>query len=76
MILARNIGPLNRVLLLDSDFFIVPVACDLFSVRALSTLGQSLKRWTIDWETIAGLAPDEADLLKGLRFSWLYSSKL
>ena len=29
-----NIGPLNRVLLLDSDYFIVPVACDLFSVRA------------------------------------------
>ena len=60
-----NIGPLNRVLLLDSDYFIVPVACDLFSVRALSTLGQSLKRWIIDWQTIAGLAPDEAVLLKG-----------
>ena len=29
-----NIGPLNRVLLLDSHFLIVPVACDLFSVRA------------------------------------------
>lgn len=27
-----NIGPLNRILLLDSDFFIVPVACDLFGV--------------------------------------------
>ena len=37
-----NIGALNRVLLLDSDFFVVPVACDLFSVRALSTLGQSI----------------------------------
>lgn len=60
-----NIGPLNRVLLLDSDYFIVPVACDLFSVRALSTLGQSLKRWIVDWKTIAGLAPDEADLLNG-----------
>jgi cellulose biosynthesis protein BcsQ len=60
-----NIGPLNRILLLDSDFFIVPVACDLFSVRALSTLGQSLKRWIVDWKTIAGLAPDEADLLNG-----------
>ena len=60
-----NIGALNRVLLLDSDFFIVPVACDLFSVRALSTLGQSLKRWIVDWSTIASLAPDEASLLSG-----------
>lgn len=61
-----NIGPLNRVLLLDSDFFIVPVACDLFSVRALSTLGETLKRWILDARTIASLAPDEAALLRGM----------
>jgi cellulose biosynthesis protein BcsQ len=58
-----NIGPLNRILLLDSDFFIVPVACDLFSVRALSTLGETLKRWILDAETIASLAPDGTALL-------------
>ena len=61
-----NIGPLNRVLLLDSEYFIVPVACDLFSVRALSTLGQTLKGWIIDWQTISSLAPDDAYLLKGM----------
>lgn len=60
-----NIGPLNRVLLLDSDFFIVPVACDLFSTRALSTLGQTLKRWFLDWRTIQALAPDGVYLLQG-----------
>ena len=60
-----NIGALNRVLLLDSDYFIVPVACDLFSVRALSTLGQTLKRWILDARTIASLAPDGARLLPG-----------
>jgi len=59
-----NIGPLNRVLLLDSDYFIVPVACDLFSVRALSTLGQTLKKWILDARTIASLAPDGVSLLK------------
>lgn len=59
-----NIGPLNRVLLLDSDFFIVPVACDLFSVRALSTLGQTIKRWIIDAATVASIAPDDAMLLR------------
>jgi cellulose biosynthesis protein BcsQ len=58
-----NIGPLNRVLILDSDFLIVPVACDLFSVRALSTLGETLKRWIFDARTIASLAPDGASLL-------------
>ena len=59
-----NIGPLNRVLLLDSDVFIVPVACDLFSVRALSTLGQTIKRWIIDAGTVASIAPDDATLLR------------
>ncbi len=60
-----NIGPLNRVILLDTDHFIVPVACDLFSVRALSTLGQTLKGWLVDWKTITALAPDDAELLPG-----------
>ena len=59
-----NIGPLNRVLLLDSDYFIVPVACDLFSVRALSTLGQTLKKWIMDAKSIEAIAPDNVDLLR------------
>jgi cellulose biosynthesis protein BcsQ len=58
-----NTGPLNRVLLLDSDYFIVPVACDLFSVRALSTLGEALKRWLLEARTIASLAPDATSFL-------------
>lgn len=58
-----NIGALNRVLLLDSDFFIVPVACDLYSVRALATLGQTLSKWLREAETIANIAPDGVDLL-------------
>lgn len=60
-----NIGPLNRVIVLDCDHFIVPVACDLFSVRALATLGQTLKSWIVDWQTISSLAPDNVELLPG-----------
>ena len=58
-----NIGALNRVLLLDSDYFVVPVACDLYSMRALATLGQAMSRWIFDAETIAAIAPDNANLL-------------
>ena len=47
-----NIGPLNRAILLDCDFFIVPVACDLFSLRALKTLGRTLVDWIGAWTTI------------------------
>ncbi len=60
-----NIGPLNRVILLDTDFFIVPAACDHFSVRALNTLGQTLHRWILDWRTIRALAPDRTYLMPG-----------
>jgi cellulose biosynthesis protein BcsQ len=60
-----NIGPLNRVILLDCDYFIVPAACDLFSTRALSTLGHSLSGWIREWDVISQLAPDDTVLLPG-----------
>ena len=62
---GSNIGPLNRVLLLDSNFFIVPVTCDLFSIRALATLGQTINTWVKDTDTINSIAPDNMPLLKG-----------
>jgi cellulose biosynthesis protein BcsQ len=60
-----NIGPLNRVILLDCDYFIVPAACDLFSIRAFKTLGHSLINWITDWQTILDLAPTGTYLLPG-----------
>jgi len=60
-----NIGPLNRAILLDCDFFIVPGACDLFSVRALKTLGHMLSEWIDQWETITKLASSKTPLLPG-----------
>jgi len=60
-----NIGPLNRVILLDCTCFIIPVSCDLFSLRALKTLGRTLTSWISDWSTIADLAPEETLLLSG-----------
>lgn len=60
-----NIGPLNRSILLDCDFFIIPVAYDLFSIRALKTLGRSLFTWITDWQIISQLAPDDVYLLPG-----------
>jgi cellulose biosynthesis protein BcsQ len=60
-----NIGPLNRVILLDCDFFIVPAACDYFSTRALKTLGHSIANWIRDWDVISKLAPRDVPLLQG-----------
>lgn len=60
-----NIGPLNRAILLDCDGLIVPVACDLFSMRALKTLGRTLVEWIDAWGTISALAPADIYLLPG-----------
>jgi cellulose biosynthesis protein BcsQ len=63
-----NVGPLNRTILLDCDFFTTPVAADLFSLRALSTVGRSVGRWINDWKTVRDLATPaaRADLLHGM----------
>ena len=60
-----NIGPLNRAVLLDCSHFIVPAACDLFSSRALKTLGFALSEWVATWRRIAEMAPDGTALLAG-----------
>lgn len=60
-----NIGALNRVILLDCDYFAIPAACDLFSLRAITTLGHTLAKWIRDWDTISDLAPSSTELLDG-----------
>lgn len=61
---GSNVGPLNRILLLDCNCFILPVTCDLFSVRALATLGQAVSAWMRDADTIGAIAPDNMPLLE------------
>lgn len=60
-----NIGALNRAILLDCDGFIVPAACDSFSIRALKTLGETLADWIRNWSTALSLAPDNVYVLPG-----------
>jgi cellulose biosynthesis protein BcsQ len=60
-----NIGALNRAILLDCDYFIVPAALDEFSIRALKTLGITLENWIRTWRTVLDLAPDNIYLLPG-----------
>lgn len=58
-----NIGPLNRAILLDCDYFLIPAACDLFSLRAIKTLGHTLSVWIQEWKQITELAPENILLL-------------
>ena len=61
-----SIGSLNRAILLGCDHYVIPVSCDLFSLRALGTLGRALRSWIDDWTTITKLAKHtDAVLLPG-----------
>jgi len=60
-----NVGALNRAILLDADYFIVPGACDSFSIRALTTLGIQLQTWITDWRTVNLLVPKGVYKLPG-----------
>lgn len=44
-----NLGAINRLALLCSDFVIVPLAPDLFSLKGLSNMGPKIKEWQSDW---------------------------
>jgi chromosome partitioning protein len=61
--LGPNVGPMNRAVLIGADSLIVPMASDLFSLRALPSVGQSLTTWVEQWHT-ANAHP----IAKGLPF--------
>jgi cellulose biosynthesis protein BcsQ len=48
--LGPNLGALNRAVLGASDYFIVPIAPDLFSIRGTENLGSKLEAWRQGWE--------------------------
>jgi cellulose biosynthesis protein BcsQ len=45
-----NLGALNRAALVTSDYVVVPLAPDLYSLQGLRNLGPTLRRWRDEWE--------------------------
>lgn len=44
-----NLGAINRSALLASDYLVVPLAADLFSLQGLRNLGPTLRDWRDAW---------------------------
>lgn len=40
-----SLGALNRAILISSDFFLVPMSSDIFSLRAIENISLALKDW-------------------------------
>lgn len=65
--LGPNLGALNRAALAGSDYFIIPMSPDLFSIRGTENLGNKLVQWNKDWNQIhqAWEGDDTLELPKG-----------
>lgn len=48
--LGPNLGAMNRAALIAADYVVMPLAPDLFSLRGLSNLGPTLRRWREEWQ--------------------------
>jgi cellulose biosynthesis protein BcsQ len=44
-----NLGAINRSALIASDYVVIPLAADLFSLQGLRNLGPTLREWRNDW---------------------------
>jgi cellulose biosynthesis protein BcsQ len=44
-----NLGAINRSALLSSDFILVPLGADLFSIQGLRNLGPTVATWREEW---------------------------
>lgn len=47
--LGPNLGAINRAALIASDFVVIPLGPDLFSLLGLENLGPALRRWREEW---------------------------
>lgn len=48
--LGPNLGAINRAALIASDYVVVPLSPDLFSLQGLKNLGPTLRRWREEWQ--------------------------
>jgi len=48
--LGPNLGAINRAALIASDFVVIPLGPDLFSIQGLQNLGPALRRWRSEWK--------------------------
>jgi chromosome partitioning protein len=45
-----NLGAINRAVTMSSDYIIMPVASDLFSLQGIKNLGKTLSKWKEQWQ--------------------------
>ena len=60
--LGPNLGALNRCVLGGCDYFVTPLAPDLFSIKGTQNLGDKLVKWSKEWSVIVNTWKSSTDL--------------
>ncbi len=58
-----NLGAINRAVLLSSDYMVVPVASDLFSLQGIKNIGTTLHTWKQQWSNRLDQKPEAAKFI-------------
>jgi chromosome partitioning protein len=53
-----NLGAINRAALIASQYVVIPLAPDLYSLQGLRNLGPQLRLWREAWGGLSGKSPD------------------
>lgn len=48
--IGPNLGSINRAVMISTDYLVIPLASDLFSVQGLRNLGPTLEKWRSQWQ--------------------------
>ena len=70
---SPSLGAINRTALLGSDFFVTPVAADLFSLYALDNIAAWFHRWLQEYENAL---PDASTELEASGYGTVLASEL
>ena len=57
-----NFGAINRAALIASDYVVIPLAPDLFSLQGIRNVGPTLKEWRRGWRKRIEERPDSLDI--------------
>ncbi|MBF0098888.1 MAG: ParA family protein [Magnetococcales bacterium] len=61
--LGPNLGAINRSALIASDYVVIPLGPDLYSLQGLRNLGPALREWRQGWQDRLEKNPDPALVL-------------
>lgn len=57
-----NLGAINRAALIASDYVVIPLAPDLFSLQGLGNVGPTLRSWRGEWKDRVERKPEDLNV--------------